>query len=366
MIPYLDLVSHNRGLENDLVAAVRRVIAHGQFILGPEVTELEQRLVTLLGARQVVSVGNGTDALVLALRVHGVGNGHEVILPSHSFIASATAVRLVGAVPVFADIDEPTMLLDVGAAERAITPKTRAIMPVHLNGYPCDMPAFEELCRRRKLALIEDCAQAFGSLRGGKHVGTFGTGCFSLHPLKALSALGDGGFISVQADEPALTLRQWRNLGLLDRDHCIHVSGNSRLDTLQAAFLLTKLLHFPAWRAARHAHAQAYRQALEGKVMLPPASPDADATVTAFVIRHPRRDALIEAMHRRGVDCKIHYPFAIHQHEAFADLPRTHLPVTERVVQQIVSLPVTPELSPSDRDRAIQAMSDSLAEVGSA
>jgi dTDP-4-amino-4,6-dideoxygalactose transaminase len=366
LIPYVNLAAHNCALEEELVAALRRVIAHGQMILGPEVVELERQLAAQIGVADVVSVGNGTDALVLALRVHGVGPGDEVVLPSHSFVASATAVRLLGATPVFADIDEHTMLLDPKAAAQAVTPRTKAIMAVHLNGYPCDMDALGALCRERKLALIEDCAQAFGSRLDGKHVGSFGMGCFSLHPLKALSALGDGGFISVDSEEQALRLRQLRNLGLLDRDHCIHVSGNSRLDTVQAAFLLAKLSHFAAWRAARQAQADAYRRVLVGKVVLPPVSPRVDATVTAFVVRHDRRDALVAAAARRGLDCKVHYPLAIHQHPAFTDLPAARLPVTEHVVKQIVSLPVTPELDEQQRAAAVTAIVDAVNEVAHA
>jgi dTDP-3-amino-3,4,6-trideoxy-alpha-D-glucose transaminase len=363
LIPYVDVAAHNRPLEGDLVAALRRVIEHGQFILGPEVGELETQLAARLGVAHVVSVGNGTDALVLALRLHGIGEGDEVIVPSHSFVASALAVRLLRATPVFADIDEETMVLDASAAARAITARTRAVMPVHLNGYPCDMRAIGELCRERGLALIEDCAQAFGTTFEGRHVGSFGTGCFSLHPLKAFAALGDGGFVCVDSEELALTLRRYRSLGLLDRDHCVHVSGNSRLDTLQAAFLLTKLPRFDAWRQARQDQAAAYRRALQGRVTLPPNDPAVDATVTTFVIRHPRRDALVAAARRHGLDCKIHYPLAIHQHPAFADLPPVSLPVTERVVQQILSLPVHPELSEQQRQSAVDAVVAAVAEV---
>jgi dTDP-4-amino-4,6-dideoxygalactose transaminase len=363
LIPYVDLVAHNSALEADLVAALRRVIGHGQLILGPEVQQLEQRLAAHLGVAHVVTVANGTDALVLAMRLRGIGPGDEVILPSHSFIASATAVRLLGASPVFADIDEATMLLDPTAVARALTPRTKAVMAVHLNGYVCDMQALTDLCRERRLALIEDCAQAFGSRFDGKHVGSFGTGCFSLHPLKALSALGDGGFITVDSDEDAHLLRQYRNLGLLDRDHCIHVSGNSRLDALQAAFLLAKLPHFESWRLMRRAQADRYRRALEGKVILPPTSERIDDTVTAFVIRHPKRDAVAAAALRRGLDCKIHYPFAIHQHAAFADLPHGPLPTTEKVVQEILSLPVTPELGERQASLAIDAIVAAVDEV---
>lgn len=364
-IPYVDLAAQARGLKERLLAAAERVIDHGQFILGPEVGELERRLAEMVGCRHAVGVASGTDALVLGLRLAGVGPGHEVLTVSHSFVATASAIALVGAEPVFVDVDEATMLMDPDRLEEALTPRTRAVVPVHLNGWPCAMDAIGDFCRRHGLALVEDCAQALGARHRGQPVGSFGIGCFSLHPLKVLSALGDAGFVSLDDDEQAERLRQWRNLGLIDRDHCRWVSGNSRLDTLQAAFLLVKLDELPGWLAARRAHAEAYRRALAGRVTLPPEEGDDVAVHSCFAVRHPARDRLQAMLAERGVDAKAHYPLAIHQQEAFAARavagpPRPDLLVTERVVGEILSLPVTPELSAADRERVIEALVDCL------
>ena len=363
VIPYIDLPAQHRPIEEELVAALRRVLAHGQFILGPEVAELEQRLAERLGVAHVVAVGNGTAALVLALRLRAVGPGDAVIVPSHSFVASATAVRLVGATPIFADVDPETMLVTAATIEAVLTSRVKAVMPVHLNGYPCELDAIAELCARRRVALIEDCAQAIGARHRGRSVGSHEIGCFSLHPLKVLSALGDGGFISVAAPADAARLRLLRNIGLRDRDHCELVSGNSRLDTLQAAFLLVKLGHLDGWIAARRAHAAAYAAALAGHVQLPPSAPHVEPVWSAFVVRHPRRDVLAAALRERGIDAKSHYPLAIHQQAAFEDLDHGPLPVTERVVSEILSLPVTPELGVQDRARVIDAVIAAVKEL---
>lgn len=357
-VPYVDLAAQAAPLREALLAAAGRVFAHGKYILGPEVEELEGRLAAKLGVRHVVGVNSGTDALLLGLRLCGIGSGDEVLTVSHSFFATATAVRLLGARPVFVDVDPETMLLDPDRLDGATTPRTRAVMPVHLNGYPCDMDRIAEFCERRGLALIEDCAQSFGARFAGRATGAFGIGCFSLHPLKVLSACGDAGFVTVDSDAAAERLRHLRNIGLRDRDHCSEVSGNSRLDTLQAALLLVKLDQFDSWVAARRAHVEAYRTALTGRFTLPPEEDERhEAIWSAFVIRHPERDRLREALAVAGIECKVHYPIPIHRQEAFADLaPFPPLPQTDRVVATMLSLPVTPELSAADRSRVVDAL----------
>ena len=354
-IPYVDLVAQHRALKPELHAALERVLDHGQFILGPEVAELERALATSLGVSHVVGVSNGTDALVLGLKLAGVSAGDEVITVSHSFVATATAIRLVGASPVFVEIDEATMNIDPAAVERAWTPRTRAVMPVHLNGSPAPVDRLEALCRARGAALVEDCAQAIGARLGGRSVGSFGIGCFSLHPLKVLSAVGDAGFVTVATEAEAITLRRMRNLGLRDRDHCQSPDGNMRLDTLQAALLLVKLGHLPGWIAQRRAHAKAYREHLGEGVQLGHELPSSEPVHSAFVIRHPRRDELQRFLAERGIDTKVHYPIPIHRQEAFA-AASVELPVTDRVCAQILSLPVTPELSVEGRARVIEAV----------
>jgi dTDP-4-amino-4,6-dideoxygalactose transaminase len=305
-----------------------------------------------------MGVANGTDALVLALRLRGIGPGDEVITVSHSFVATASSIALVGARPVFVDVDERTMLMNPAAVERSIGPRTKAVMPVHLYGHVCDMDALTEVCTRKNLILIEDCAQALGARYRGRAAGTFGVGAGSLHPLKVLSACGDAGFVVLSRDQDVEVLRRMRNIGLVDRDHCAMVGPNSRLDTVQAAILLAKLTHLDAFLAARRAHAAAYRSALADCFVLPPSEDHVAPVWSGFVVRHPRRDALIEHLRARGIEAKIHYPIPIHRQEAFRYLGPCDLPVTDRVVSEIVSLPASPELSPAQRDRVIDALAE--------
>lgn len=355
-IPYVDLAAQHRPLRQELLEAVGRVLDHGQFILGPEVKELEERLAERLGARHVIGVSNGTDALILALEAAGVKPGDEVITVSHSFVATASSIVMVGATPVFVEVLDDTMTMDPQAVRRAITPKTRAILPVHLNGTPCDMTQLQELCREHGLAMVEDVAQAIGARWQGQCVGTFGIGAFSLHPLKIFSACGDAGFVTLREGDDEPRLRRARNLGLVDRDHCAEPAGNRRLDTVLAAMLLVKLRHLDAWTAARARHVEAYRSALAGRLRLPTVPEGAAPVHSCFAVRHPERDRIVAALRARGIDAKSHYPLAIHQQEAFAGRPHGPLPVTERVVAEIFSLPTTPELSEAQRDEVIGAL----------
>lgn len=364
-VPYVDLAAQHAPLRQALLEAVGRVLDHGWFVLGPEVGELEARLAERIEVPAVVGVNSGTDALILALRALGVGPGDEVITVSHSFVATASAIRLVGATPVFVDIDEDTMLLDPTRLEAARTASTKAVLPVHLGGFACDLTAIATFCDAHGLHLLEDCAQAIGAKHRGRPVGSVGVGAWSLHPLKVLSACGDAGFVSLPGGRHEVLLRELRNLGLRTRDDVAHVSGNSRLDTLQAAMLLVKLGHLDEWIAARRAHAAAYRGALRGWVRLPPEEGDDFAVYSAFVVRHPRRDALVEGLLARGIDAKVHYPKAIHQQPPFADVAQP-LPVTERVVREIVSLPVTPELTEAGREQVIAAVRAVCGEIGDA
>lgn len=363
-VPYVDLVARHRAMRERLLEAFGRVLDHGQFILGPEVEELEQRLARFLGLQHVVSCASGTDALQLALRLHGIGRGDEVITVSHSFVGTAAAVKLVGATPVFVDVDERTMTMDVGLVEEAVGTRTRAVILVHLNGYPCETEELARVCEKHGLVLIEDCAQALGARRHGRSVGSSGMGCFSLHPIKPLSGCGDGGFLTVHGLKEANALRRLRNLGLADRDHCSDVGSNSRLDTLQAAALLVKLEHAESWIEARRAHAAEYRTALRGHVTLPPEDANCEQTYSAFVVRHGRRDELQSRLAQRGIDAKVHYPVAIHQQPPFASDPPASLPVTENVVREILSLPVGPELSIPQRNMVIRTLKEALGATG--
>lgn len=363
-VPYIDLPAQHEPLKDEILEAVEEVLDHGWFILGEEVTAFEQRIANYLDVPHVVGVGSGTDAIELALRARGIGKGDEVITVSHGWISSASAIHLVGATPVFADVDPETMLMDPDDLEEAVTDRTAAVMPVHLNGFPCELDPIREICQRHDLDLIEDCAQALGTRYKGELVGTDDIGCFSLHPLKVLSACGDAGMITVQDDDDAETLRQLRNNGRESREIFPHISDNSRLDTLQAAILLVKANHLEDWIEQRREHAAAYREALEGVVRLPPDERDDDRAIyTMFVIRHPERDAIQEHLAERGVDAKIHYPYGIHEQEPFEPYADRELPATERVVSEILSLPVYPEMSDAQRDAVIEGVIEATEEV---
>jgi dTDP-4-amino-4,6-dideoxygalactose transaminase len=353
-VPYVDLPAQHARLKTRLLEAVGRVLDHASFILGPEVELFENRFAALCGAAHAVGVNSGTDALLLALTTLGIGPGDEVITVPNSFVATASCIALAGARPVFVDVG-PDYLMDPEALEAAITPRTRAIMPVHLTGRPADMGRILQVARRHGLAVIEDCAQAVGAAWEGHPVGSQGTiGCFSLHPLKNLNACGDAGVLTTQDAALAERLRRARNLGLRDRNHCQQFSGNSRLDTLQAALLLVKMDYLEEWTSARQANARFYRQALAGLegLELPfPERPQERSVYHLFVVQAEDRDRLQAYLAERGVGTAVHYPVPIHLQPAAAYLgwgPGS-FPRAERQATRILSLPVYPELSSEQR-----------------
>lgn len=355
-VPYVDLPAQHAPLEEEILEAVRGVLRHGGFILGPEVRAFEERMAERLGVRAVVGVASGTDALTLAMRLRCIGPGDEVIVPSHTFLATAHGVRLVGAEPVFVDIEPERMLLDPALLEGVLTPRTRAVVPVHLGGHVCDMDAIGAFCDAHGLELIEDCAQAIGSAWRGRSVGSFGLGAFSLHPLKTLSAPGDAGFVTVHDADEEERLRLTRNFGLRDRDHTEFVSDHSRLDTVHAAMLLVKLKRLDGYLAARRAHAAAYTAALDGPYRVIPVPEESEASWSTYVVRHPERDRILAALRERGFDVKIHYPVPVHRQAPYADTGPWMLPETERGVREMMSLPVTPELDARGRDALVAAL----------
>lgn len=348
-IPYVDLANQHAPLQAELLDAVARVMEHGQFILGAEVREFEQRFAALCQTRYAVAVNSGTDALVLALRALDIGPGDEVITVPNSFVASTSCIMLAGARPVFVDVGED-YLLDPAKVPQAITSKTKAILPVHLTGRPAHMPAILDLARTYNLHVIEDCAQAVLAAYQQQPVGSFGSiGCFSLHPLKTLNACGDGGILTTNDAALYEKLAVLRNLGLQHRDACVLWSGNSRLDTMQAAILLVKLKYLDTWTAQRRAHAAYYRQLLEpiSSVRIPDERPDEYSVYHTFVVQAAARDALKRYLAAQHIGTAIHYPVPIHLHPVAAGLgygPGS-FPVAERQAQQILSLPIYPELT---------------------
>lgn len=348
-VPFLDLAAQVRALRPELDAAIGRVLDSGHFVLGREVEAFERELAARFGARDAVAVANGTEAIQLALEALGVGAGDEVITSPLSAAFTALAVLRAGARPVFAEVDPRTLNLDPEAAERAVTARTKALLPVHLYGHPADMQPLQELAGRRRLLLVEDACQAHGALYRGRPVGALaGLGALSFYPTKNLGALGDGGALLVNDADTATRLRRLRNGGQSDRYRHELVGLNSRLDELQAAVLRAKLGHLAAWTERRRALAALYLAELRGAgVALLEEQPYARAVYHLFVIRHPRRDALQAALAERGVGTLIHYPIPLHLQPAFASLGGKpgDLPAAEAAAREVLSLPLYPELS---------------------
>jgi dTDP-4-amino-4,6-dideoxygalactose transaminase len=361
----VDFRAHVAAHRREIDAAVARVLDSGWFILGPEGEAFERELAGALGARDAVAVANGTDALHLALRALGVGAGDEVVTTSISAAFTGLAVLQAGARPVFVDVDPRTLNLDPEAARRAVTPRTKALLPVHLYGHPADMTPLLALARERGLAVVEDSCQAHGALHEGRPVGTLAGECslgaLSFYPTKNLGGLGDGGAILVGDPALAARLRQLRNGGQSDRYRHEVAGVNSRLDELQAALLRVGLAHLRGWTERRRSLAAFYTSALEGcGVELPREQPYARAVFHLFVVRHPRRDDLMAALRERGVGTLIHYPIPLHLQPAFAFLggrPGDH-PVAEKASAEILSLPLYPELTDEQARTVAEAVRD--------
>jgi dTDP-4-amino-4,6-dideoxygalactose transaminase len=369
-VPFIDFKAHVAALRAELDEAVARVLDSGWFILGPEGEAFERELAAALGAREAVAVANGTDALALALRALGVGPGDEVVTTSISAAFTGLAVRMAGARPVFADVDPRTLTLDPESVAGALTPRTRAIVPVHLYGHPADMDPILTLARERGLAVLEDACQAHGALYRGRPVGTLagegGVGALSFYPTKNLGGLGDGGAVLVNDPDLAARLRQLRNGGQSDRYRHEVAGVNSRLDELQAALLRVGLRHLPAWTERRRALAAFYARELEGAgVEVLREQRYARAVFHLFVVRHPRRDALVAALAERGVGTLIHYPIPLHLQPAFASLGGRpgDRPVAETASAEILSLPLYPELTDEQARRVVEAVRAAVKQV---
>lgn len=343
----MDFKARVAALRPELDAAVARVLDSGWFILGPEGEAFERELAEAFAAGQAVGVANGTEAIQLALAACGVGPGDEVVTSPLTAAFTGLAILALGARPVLADLDPRTLNVAPEAVRRAIGPRTRALLPVHLYGHPCDLDPLLELARERSLPLVEDACQAHGARYKGRPVGALsGIGALSFYPTKNLGALGDGGAILVNDASLAERLRRLRNGGQSDRYRHVEPGLNSRLDELQAAILRVALAHLEGANARRRALARLYLDALAGSgVALPEERPYARANYHLFVIRHPRRDALMAALKERGIATLIHYPIPLHLQPAFAGCGRAgDFPVAEAASREILSLPLYPEL----------------------
>ena len=338
--------------------AMDRVVARGWFVLGPEVEAFETEFAAASGAAHAVGVGTGTDAIALTLRGLGVGAGDEVITAPLSAAYSALAIMMADATPVFADIDPLRLTLDASAVERAITPRTKAILPVHLYGQAADMDALSAVAWHHGLALVEDCCQAHLATANGRPVGTIGiAGAFSFYPTKNLGALGDGGAVVTNDRALADRLRRLRNGGQIDRYHHETFGVNSRLDEMQAAVLRARLPRLAEWTARRRALANRYRSALAGAPVDVPPAFDAGHVYHLFVVRSTERAALQAHLTARGIETLIHYPVPIPRQPALAAVSPAMCPNTDRACAQVLSLPLSPALSDADVDTVASAVS---------
>ncbi len=361
-IPYVDLAKQHAPMKEKLLEAIGKVLDDGKFILGEEVAEFEQRFAQLCGAQWAVAVNSGTDALILALKALGIGAASEVITVANSFVSSTSCIVLAGAKPVFVDVGED-YLIDPSLIEKAITSKTKALLPVHLTGRPADMNAIMAIAKKHKLAVIEDCAQAVSAEYRGQKVGTFGdVGCFSLHPLKTLNACGDGGVLTTNDKDLYEKILTLHDNGLYRRNECIYWSNNSRLDTIQAAMLLVKLNYLEAWTEARRSNGYFYRQHLKDlpQVQVPAEENSMRAVYHTFIINVDRRDELQEFLSEKGIGTKVHCGVPIHLQPVAKELgyKKGSLPVTEWQAQRVLSLPVAQSLEREMLDYVVNAIRD--------
>jgi dTDP-4-amino-4,6-dideoxygalactose transaminase len=360
-IPWACPLAQYRAHQAPIQSAIKRVLESGTYILGAEVESFESAFADFCGGGHATGVGNGTDALILALKAIGIGPGDEVITVSHTAVATVAAILAVGATPVLIDVEERTMTVDPAGIDGAITPRSKAMIAVHLYGQAADLDPIQDRTRRRGLALIEDCAQAIGGRYRGRRLGSIGDiGCFSFYPTKNLGAVGDGGIIFTSDTKLAARVRRLRQYGW-DEARNTHEAGlNSRLDPLQAAILHAKLPHLDAANARRAAIASRYKGGLSG---LPIATPEERAgsqhVYHLYVVCCARRDDLMAQLSERGIGCAVHYPVPVHRQRGYAEraiIPEQGLPVTDYLCRQILTLPMYPELSDDDVDRVIASL----------
>ena len=359
-IPLVDLQAQYRTIQPEIDAAMRRVVESAQFIMGPDVAAFEQEFAAWCGAPHCVGIGSGTAALELTLRVLGIGAGDEVITVAHTFIATAEAISAVGAKPVFVDIDPLTYNLDPDAFAAAITPRTRAVMPVHLYGQPADMTRIGAIAAQHGLAVVEDAAQAHGATWDGMMVGTFGdAACYSFYPGKNLGAYGDAGAVTTRNGALAAQVRLLRNHGRRSKYLHDQVGFGHRIDTLQAAILRAKLPFLSGWTEARRRLAARYDELLHNTgVVLPTVAIKANPVWHLYVIRTPERDAMLKALEGKGIGAGVHYPVPLHLQPAYTSLgyKAGELPVSEEVAATCLSLPLYPEMSDEQQDQVVDAV----------
>jgi dTDP-4-amino-4,6-dideoxygalactose transaminase len=364
-IPFLDLGAAYRELQTDIDTAVARSLASGWYIGGPEVDAFEQEFAAYTQAQHCVGVANGLDALHLALRAMDVGPGDEVIVPSNTYIATWLAVSQCGATPVPVEPDARTFNIDPSLIEAAITPRTKVVLPVHLYGQPADMDPILAIARKHGLRVLEDGAQAHGARYKGWRLGTHGDAVtWSFYPGKNLGAMGDGGAVTTNDPKIADRIRVLRNYGSRVK-YVNEVQGyNSRLDPLQAAILRVKLAHLDEWNSRRRVIAELYQTGFAGSGLTLPHVPDwAEPVWHLYVVQHPQRDALHQALTDDGVGSLIHYPIPPHRQQAYAQagFEKGAFPLAEHMAAQVLSLPIGPAMPESDVEQVIEAVKANLA-----
>lgn len=343
--------------KDEIDAAMARALQKGWYILGEEVSTFEAEFASYVGVKHGVGVGSGTDALFLALKACGIGQGDEVITVAHTAVATVSTIEAAGATPVFVDIEPDYFTLDPDKLEPAITNRTKAIVPVHIYGQPANLEAIHEIARRHNLLLIEDCAQAHGARYKGARAGSFGAvACFSFYPTKNLGAFGDGGMLVTNSDELANRARLLREYGWAERYVSSIAGYNSRLDELQAAILRVKLSHLDTDNQARQALAGKYNTALKDcGIGIPKTRPDIEHAYHLYVIRSQQRNELQSFLRSKGVGALVHYPVPVHRQPAYLGrLPGSEkLPETERAAREILSLPIYPELTEEQLQKVV-------------
>jgi dTDP-4-amino-4,6-dideoxygalactose transaminase len=367
-IPLLDLHGQYRPLRDELLAAIARVCDAQRFIGGPEVDAFEREMAALVGAAHAVGLSSGTDALLVALMALGIKPGDEVIVPTFSFFATAGCVSRLGAIPTLVDIDPRTCNIDPAQTRAAITPRTRAIIPVHLYGQCADMEPILAAAAAAGIAVIEDAAQAIGATYHGRQAGSMGTaGCFSFFPSKNLGAFGDGGLLTTNDERLADEVRLLRNHGAEPKYFHKRIGGNFRLDALQAAVLRVKLPHLAGWSEARRRNADRYdrlfrHSAAADRIVLPARAPGCGHIFNQYTIRVANRDSVRAKLDASGIGTEVYYPVPFHLQECFAPLGhrRGDFPVAERVAAETLALPIYAELTESQQEQVVAAIAAAL------
>ena len=364
-VPFLDLNAHHAPHREEFQAAIQEVIDCGAFAGGSFVNRFEEEFAPHCGCQYAIGVGSGTEALWLALLALGIGAGDEVITVPNSFMATAEAITYCGARPVFVDVDELTYTMDPARLEEAITPRTRAIIPVHLFGQPANMMPLIEIARAHGLSVIEDACQAHGAQYNGQLVGSLGdVACFSFYPGKNLGAFGEAGAVVTNDKALQETIRIYRDHGQVRKYHHTLVGWNCRMDGIQAAILSIKLRHLEQANCLRQSHAAHYTQALcsTPEIVIPFEAPYARHVYHLYAVRVKNRDVVMQAMIDKGIGCAIHYPVTIHLQEAYRSLgyQRGDFPVAERCADEFLSLPMFPELANVQIDRVIECLKETV------